>query len=337
MQKIGKRHQQPPLDWLAELRSRDQLLSWTEQGLLTPAQLARALAPEHPAPTDRHWRAALDRLLAYYGSLLLVLGVIFFFAFNWDELHRLHKLALALVALTGFAGAAVVLQSGSALYRASLFGAALTTGGVLALVGQIYQTGADIWQLFAGWAALMLPWALISRSAACWALFWVVLHVALLRYFALHPGGPTSAQGLTALAVADLALLLVFEGAGHRLCTELSRVLPRLAGFGLLSALTLGGCISWWQEGYLALLIALALVYLVGITVYLRWRRDALMLALLLYSLIGVTASGLGRLLDTGVNADSFMLLNVLGLFVLLTSAAASLWLHRLHRGAQHE
>ncbi|NLY57890.1 MAG: DUF2157 domain-containing protein, partial [Gammaproteobacteria bacterium] len=63
---------------------------------------------------------------------------------------------------------------------------------------------------------------------------------------------------------------------------------------------------------------------------YLRWRRDLLMLALLLYSMVGLTASALASLLDN--LSDDFTLLNVLGLYVLLASAAASLWLHRLHK-----
>lgn len=315
---------------LDELRRRDQLLTWMEQGLLTRPQLEQALAPQLPQPSGRDWRQALDRLLALYGSLLLALGVIFFFAFNWDELHRLYKLALALAAVTGFAGGSLLLQPGSALYRACLFGAALTTGAVLALVGQTYQTGADIWQLFAGWALLMLPWVLISRSAACWGLFWVVFNLALLRYFAHYPHWPLNAPGLLALAGGNLLLLLVFELWGGRLFPQAGRSLPRLAAFALLSALTLGGCGSWWEEGFQSLLLALVLAWLIGIPLYLRWRRDLLMLALLLYSMVGLTASALASLLDN--LSDNFTLLNVLGLYVLLASAAASLWLHRLHK-----
>ena len=43
---------------------------------------------------------------------------------------------------------------------------AMVTGGIaglLAFVGQTYQTGADAWQLFATWAALALVWALGRR------------------------------------------------------------------------------------------------------------------------------------------------------------------------------
>ncbi|MBC8290414.1 MAG: DUF2157 domain-containing protein, partial [Planctomycetes bacterium] len=45
-------------------------------------------------------------------------------------------------------------------------------GGVfLAVFGQVYQTGADEWLLFAGWAGLILPWTALSRFEALWILW----------------------------------------------------------------------------------------------------------------------------------------------------------------------
>lgn len=322
------------MSWLDEVRKRDQLLAWTEQGLLTPDQMERALAPEYPWPASRHWRQVLDRLLVCAGTLLLALGAIFFFAFNWDELHRMHKLVLALAVLSGFAGAGLFLPRGSVAYRACLCGAALATGGLLALVGQIYQTGADIWQLFASWSLLILPWALLSRSAACWGLFWLVLNLALLRYFAVHQSGLglslVGVQGLFAVALGNLALLVLFELLGSRLLVHPGRSLPRLALFALLGAVGLGASLGWWLGEYRGFLVALGLVYLMAIPCYLELRRDLLMLALLVYSLVGVGGAGLASWLDG--RAGTFLLLSLLGLFVLLASAVASLWLQRLYR-----
>lgn len=323
-----------PVSWMEDLRKRDQLLAWSEQGLLTQEQRERALAPEQPWPASRHWRYALDRLLAYTGSLLLALGMIFFFAFNWDDLHRFHKLLLALSVLSGFAVTALFCPSGSPLYRASLFAAALATGGVLALVGQTYQTGADIWQLFATWSLLILPWALLSRSAACWGLFWLVFNLALLRYFATHQlwadTSVFSTGGLLGLALGNLLLLLVFELLGPRLLLHSGRSLPRLAGCALISALALGAAIAWWQAEYRGLMVGLGLLYLTAIPCYLELRRDLLMLALLAYSMVGVASAGFSRWLEGSL--DNFALMSLLGLFVLLASALASFWLHRLHK-----
>ncbi|WGK60450.1 DUF2157 domain-containing protein [Halopseudomonas sp. SMJS2] len=320
-----------------DMRRRDQLLDWTEQGLLSREQLQRALAPERPQPAARHWLTALDRVLAFYGCLLLALGVLFFFAFNWEELHRFTKLALAAAALSGFAGIALLMPRESVVGRATLMGAALATGGLLALIGQTYQTGADIWQLFAVWTVLSLPWALLSRSAACWVLFWLVANLALVRYFAstgswLFGGLHGVSPGLLSLAAFNALLLVLFECWGGRLLLQPSRLLPRLAGCGALAALGLGAMIAWWRPGLGHLLLILAAIYLVGIPIYRRFRPDLLLLAMQLYSLVAVLTAGLARLLQ---DIDDFALVWLLGLFVLLGSAMVSVWLQRCYREDQ--
>src|SRR5690606_36100162 len=150
------------------------------------------------------------------------------------------------------------LQSGSALQHACLFGAALTTGALLALIGQIYQTGADIWQLFAGWSALMLPWVLLSRSAASWVLLWLVVNLAVLRYFAVHAGWLggilTTASGLLAAVLTNLLLLLMFEMAGGLLLFRPCRFMHRLCGLSLVVAHTVGCCIGLMLFDYMELL-----------------------------------------------------------------------------------
>lgn len=55
----------------------------------------------------------------------------------------------------------------------------LWIGSLLALVGQTYQTGADIWELFAPWAALITP--LAGRSGAVWGLWAVLLNLTAAR------------------------------------------------------------------------------------------------------------------------------------------------------------
>src|SRR5699024_11365250 len=42
--------------------------------------------------------------------------------------------------------------------------ASIITGSLLALFGQVYQTGADTWQLFFAWAILITPWE-IGRAS----------------------------------------------------------------------------------------------------------------------------------------------------------------------------
>ena len=165
----------------------------------------------------------------------------------------------------------------------------------------------------------------------------MVGNLALLRYFAVHQGVPgmnsSGVRMLLGLALGNLLLLLVFELLGSRLLRHAGRSLPRLALFAMLAAVSLGACIGWWYAPYRGFLVALGLVYMTVLPCYLQLRRDLLILALLAYALVGVASFGLARWLIG--NLDDFVLLNLLGLFVLGASALATLWLHQVHRGQQ--
>src|SRR5699024_2163378 len=60
--------------------------------------------------------------------------------------------------------------------------ASIITGSLLALFGQVYQTGADTWQLFFGWALLITPWVLIARFPALWLLWLGLINACLVLY-----------------------------------------------------------------------------------------------------------------------------------------------------------
>jgi hypothetical protein len=54
----------------------------------------RAVALGGLEPGRRDWLRYLDRFLTAVGAALIVAGITAFFAWNWDGLHHLAKLAL---------------------------------------------------------------------------------------------------------------------------------------------------------------------------------------------------------------------------------------------------
>ena len=157
--------------------------------MLSEAAYARAEALAGLQPTRRDWRLWLDRFLAAAGTLFLVAGVAAFFAWNWQELHRFARFALIEVGIAAAIVAAWRLGVDSTAGRASLFAAACLVGVLLAVFGQVYQTGADPYGLFLAWALLILPWTLGGRQAGLWLLFVFLLNLALILYWTqvLHP------------------------------------------------------------------------------------------------------------------------------------------------------
>ena len=159
---------QEPLDLPADVRS------LRREGLLNDAAYDAAEALVRPAAA---W-------IAWARNVLLVLaGIIFFFAFNWSEIGRFTRLGTVSAALLlCFSGALVVgleKLSGKML----LLAASVLIGVVLAVFGQIYQTGADAYTLFVGWAALMVGWVVAARFAALWLVWLVIAETGFALWF----------------------------------------------------------------------------------------------------------------------------------------------------------
>lgn len=162
---------------------RGQILEWAEQGALPPASVEAALKVAGVTPSAADWRRFIDSLFLWTGTLLLAAGVIFFFAYNWQDMGRFLKFGLVEFLLLASVATALVAGPDRVAGKAALFMASVMTGGLLALIGQTYQTGADPYELFGWWAVLILPWVIVSRLPALWLLFVALLNLAVGLYF----------------------------------------------------------------------------------------------------------------------------------------------------------
>ena len=123
------------------------------------------------------------------GVLSLAAGLIFFVAANWSRLEVFGRFALVELLLVGCAVVAFLKPPPAFVGRGALFLAFVATGALLALFGQTYQTGADVYELFLGWALLGLPLALAAQWSLTSAAWVLVFNTALLLYCGWQPAG----------------------------------------------------------------------------------------------------------------------------------------------------
>jgi uncharacterized membrane protein len=123
------------------------------------------------------------------GVLSLAAGLVFFVAANWGEISVFGRFALLELILLACAALAYTRPPPTVLGRGATFLAFVTTGTLLALFGQTYQTGADVYELFLSWALLGLPWALVAQWSVVSAAWVLVLNTALLLFCGWHPTG----------------------------------------------------------------------------------------------------------------------------------------------------
>ena len=99
----------------------------------------------------KQWNQFLSVFLLAVGVGLTVAGIIFFFAYNWDELPKFAKLGIVEVLLIASVLLATFTRWNKLVKQILLTGATFLIGTLFAVFGQIYQTGADAYDLFLGW------------------------------------------------------------------------------------------------------------------------------------------------------------------------------------------
>ncbi len=323
---------------------REQFLAIVQRGDVVSARIANALATAGIAPDLRRWRLFIDNLLLWLGVSAVAAGLVFFVAYNWDHMGRFTKFALVQAPMIGAVCSYLWFRGNERVGKASLFVACLLVGVLLALYGQVYQTGADPWQLFAVWALLILPWTFLARLGPLWLLFAGLVNVAFMLY--CHTFGPhipwlanpelTMALGL---AVFNTVALAVWEWRmpSHEWMQDFWS--PRLLAVGAgvpAAVLAMDAAMSGFGMTDWLLFVVWALAT-AGVMYFYRYRRpDLFMLAGACFAIIAVIIAWLiEHVVDhfSGSSAEYLLMaFAVVGL-----GATAAFWLRRTQRALFEE
>ncbi len=117
---------------------------------------------------------------------LMTASVLYLIASNWFEITPLFRMLIPMGLLLLVAGISTM-DRWSVVIRSALHTVCgMMIGLTFASIGQVYQTGADGYQLFLLWAGLLLPWLLYDFKRAntgLFVLFCMVSQLALGLYF----------------------------------------------------------------------------------------------------------------------------------------------------------
>ncbi len=337
--------------------SQSAIFQWIKKGVIKAdvVDAALVLADEQPDPAQ--WPVFIRRLLLQLGLLSLVVAMLFFTAYNWQAMGYLFKFVLVQVALVSWVLIFALLRLGiftrrfnfsddslkvmDSILLVMLF---LTVGGLLALFGQVYQTGADPWQLFALWALLVSVLVVATGQVVLWMLWSLILNVAL----ALYIGSQTSWFGhiiherstiwlflglnsvlLIVLEVISQPDAVILESQRFRFYIveqPWARQLQALAV--LLSAIYLFFVAIFDWRGFALSYGIVALLVMGLMYVYYRYKRfDLLVLAFWMLAGMSIITAFLIKILN-GLNTD---MLIILAIALIAMTAGAVHWLKALH------
>jgi uncharacterized membrane protein len=306
------------------------------------------LAGARPSRTDS-W-TFLARCFRYAGVLSLGASVVFFVAANWSRIAVFGRFGLLEALLIALVAIALYKPPPRFLGRAAALLAFITTGALLALFGQTYQTGADMYELFLSWALLGLPFAVAAQWGMASAACVLVLDLALALYCGANPRGgifwavfgndqASTMYALSFAAALNLAMWFASEWLEPRAVPDWVRKLILFCAMGFITWLGFMGLDNEreWdgstrkylviRENWLAIGAWLAATAAVVIAC-LRRRRDIYPLALALASFAAVSLGWITRWASHAESLQFFLM----ALWLIVVSTVGSRALLQLAR-----
>src|SRR5690606_21585329 len=160
---------------------REDIHILAKQSDLSETQIEKALKTE-VFNQRNDWSNFLKYALLALGIGFFAAGVIFFFAYNWDELDKFAKLGLVQMLVIVVCVIALLPKLTPNTRKILLTGASLLVGVMFSVFGQIYQTGADAYDFFLAWTLFIGIWVLISNFPPLWILFLGLVNTTFILY-----------------------------------------------------------------------------------------------------------------------------------------------------------
>ena len=130
----------------------------------------------------KQWNWFIKIFLLSLGVGFTTAGIIFFFAYNWADLHKFAKLGLVQGVLIATTLSIFIPAFSSTTKNIILTGASVLVGVLFAVFGQIYQTGANAYDFFMGWSVFITLWVFVSNFPPMWLIHIILINTTLYLY-----------------------------------------------------------------------------------------------------------------------------------------------------------
>lgn len=128
------------------------------------------------------WQKFLRLFFISLGVGFTMLGIVFFFAYNWADLHKFTKIGLTEGVLITATILTLLPKINDNIKNIILTGASVLVGILFAVFGQIYQTGANAYDFFLAWTIFATLWVLVSNFTPLWLLYLVLINTTFILY-----------------------------------------------------------------------------------------------------------------------------------------------------------
>lgn len=258
------------------------------------------------------WQKFLRLFFISLGVCFTVSGIVFFFAYNWENLHKFVKFGLTegLLIVTVII---VLLPKINANFRNIILTAASVLVGVLfAVFGQIYQTGANAYDFFLAWTIFVTLWVIVSNFAPLWLLYIILINTTFILYSQQVANGWSMVFVCATLFIINAIVLVSAIFWGKK---KIPNWFLNTVALASVSYATIGivvGIFNIDQTSFPFLVLITALAYTFGIWYGLK-TKNAFYLSVIPFSLIIIVSAFIIKISDGG------MIFLLVSLFIVLS------------------
>lgn len=174
---------------------------------LTEQEIEKALK-ENIYNNKEMWEKFLRLFFITLGIGFTTAGIIFFFAYNWADLHKFLKIGLTEGLIIATTIVALLPNIKSSTRNIILTGSSFLVGVLFAVFGQIYQTGANAYDFFLAWTLFITLWVVVSNFAPLWLLYVVLINTTFILYTQQVSKDWSGVLVMTSLFTINAAILI---------------------------------------------------------------------------------------------------------------------------------
>jgi uncharacterized membrane protein len=246
------------------------------------------------------WKKFLRLFLLILSIGFVTAGIVFFFAYNWNGLNKFVKIGLIEFILLATITVALFARISLIIKNILLIASSVLVGALFAVYGQIYQSGATVYDFFLAWTVFVTIWVIIANDAVLWAFFLYLVNATFTFYVQLETSRISEHQAFLIVILMNGSWFLLFLFLSKKyVYFNLANWLKNLVFIYIVSA----AAFSVWKgifekfEPILIVLIACTLViYFLGLK-YAFAKKNLIFLSVIPFSFIFILTAFPGKIL----------------------------------------
>ena len=156
------------------------------------------------------WKKFLRLFLLILAIGFVTSGILFFFSYNWYGMNKFLKIGLIELIIIVTTGIALFAKVSLLIKNILLTALSVLVGALFAVYGQIYQSGATVYDFFLAWTVFVTIWVVITNYAALWAFFLYLVNATFTFYVQLETSRVSEHQAFLIVILMNGTWLLLF-------------------------------------------------------------------------------------------------------------------------------